>query len=132
MALTWYCHHKQQTNGDCGYCRPVDYYAEPIAFCDLPHPIRFAFLDCLSDISGRNGAVFHYTGQGITIAVPRDRFSDCEQLARRFGLAHKNLYYFPLGSDNPPEHMRHDSPSYPGSRGFWLYAHYAPIAEVAA
>lgn len=95
------------------------------AFCELPADLRFAFLQALDGLSDGHGS-WNYTGGGITVAVPHGRFCELEQLARRFSLEHRHLHYFPLGSDNPPELLRHECPKYPGSRGFWLYAHYTP------
>jgi len=96
------------------------------AFCERSHEARFAALDALSALT-ENLAGFHYSERGITVSVPRGQFCEVLQWAKDHGLAERQTWYFPLGSDNPDERLRHDA-SYPGSKGFWLYVHFAPIS----
>lgn len=93
----------------------------PLTFAGLPTPLRFAFLDALTELCF-GAADWNYTDGGISVAVPNGRFGELQQLAKRFSLIAepRGLYYFPLGSDQPPDHLRHECPRYPGSRGFWL------------
>jgi hypothetical protein len=109
--------------------------AAPIAFCELPDPVRFAFLSAVDDLSGPSGArpgrlasAWHYSGSCVVVAVPRGKFSELRQLATRYGLelCEAQMHYFPLGSDNPPDALRHDG-NYPGSKGFWLWAPFRPV-----
>lgn len=99
-----------------------------VPFCERSHAARFAALDALDEATGKL-AGFHYTGTGITISVPRGKFGAVLQWAKSHELTERDTYYFPLGSDNPHEQLRHDG-NYPGSRGFWLYVHFVPVPEV--
>lgn len=99
------------------------------AFSELPGDVRMAAINGLCAISQYAG--WHYTGNGITVTVPRGQFSEVLQWAKDNDLAECGGWYFPLGSDNPHESLRHDS-SYPGSRGFWLYWHFVPIAAAGS
>lgn len=98
-----------------------------IAFCDLPDDERFR-LRCA--ITNNGGYVEGYYDNDVQVAMPKDwkQFLDA---MRAVGL-HRTPgsgYYFPLGSDNPADNLRHDG-SHPGSNGFWFYTRLC-VAELA-
>jgi hypothetical protein len=97
------------------------------AFSDLPHDIRFAFITALGEIVGPNHVEFHYGGDYIAIAASRTGQDAIRQLGRRFGFDHavQHDHYFPLGSDIPADHMRHNCGKYDGY-GFRLWMHFCP------
>lgn len=97
-----------------------------IRFSELPDDQRMAALRGLSLIQAESAG---YNSNGsISVAVPRGRYSDVAAWADFYGLEYVDMYYFPLGSDNPAEHLRHDGPvQYDrGNRSFWLYAQFRP------
>ena len=92
------------------------------AFYEFPNALRMAFLDRLDAICPET--TWNYTGDGISIDIPRGYSADIRTLATRYGLREISAWYFPLGSDNPPALMRWDA-SYLGSRGFRYTVHFA-------
>lgn len=88
-------------------------------FCDLPDIERFRLRDAIEDLGGD---IESYQGDAVQVALPTEwrRFITA---ADKLGLVlvHGSRWLFPLGSDNPPATLRHDG-SYPGSKGFWMYA----------
>lgn len=95
-------------------------------FHDRPDAERMAIRAAIEDLGGE---VSGYSGTGIQAALPR-RWTPIEHALRPFGLTmdEASLHLFPLGSDAPPEHLRHDG-RYPGSKGYWLYATFQPKGE---
>lgn len=91
-------------------------------FVDRPHADRMAAINALDAIGP---CTFSYTGAGITVTVPRGGYLAIKDWAIAHNLDARDWFLFPLGSDRVPEIMRHDG-SYPGSRGFHLYAHFIP------
>jgi hypothetical protein len=92
-------------------------------FCDLPDDVRMRFRGV---VEGAGGLVEGYHGPCLQVACPNPwgPFNTAMEAAG-LTLVEGSLYAFPLGSDSPPESLRHDG-SYPGSKGFWLYARYQP------
>lgn len=93
------------------------------AFADLPHDRRMALREA---IEAAGGYVATYVGPYVQVAVPdppEPFYAAMEQAGLE--LARCSAHYFPLGTDNPPAHLRHDG-RFPGSKGFWLYANFAP------
>jgi hypothetical protein len=92
-------------------------------FHELPHERRMAYRIAIDKAGGEVAA---YQGVGVLVAIPRDedRFHAAMEAA---GLEYVSGsgFLFPLGSDAPAEHLRHDG-RYPSSRGFWLYGLFAP------
>ena len=83
-------------------------------FCDLPDEQRMAYRDA---VENAGGYVADYDGEWIQVALPRPcgPFFHAMELAG-LELHDASLHYFPLGSDQPPDHLRHDG-NYLGSRG---------------
>lgn len=95
-----------------------------MGFSDLPDEKR---MDVLRALDSLGCASKGYDGDSILVAFPRGGFCDALNKLRDFDLSLQNdeVWYFPLGSDNPPEIMRHDG-RYPNSRGFWCYGRFSP------
>lgn len=88
---------------------------------DLPHDVRFMRrLEVEQDGSGVEG----YNRQYIQAVLPNPPWPTIRRLAAA-GWALKDLFFFPLGTDKYPDHLRHDG-SYPGSRGFTMHANLVP------
>jgi hypothetical protein len=90
------------------------------SFFDLSHTMRFQVygalkaLDCETGKSGGSGQ--------LCVAVARGKFGELVHAMDKFGLDLADSYYFPLGSDNPPAHLRHDSARYGVPNCHWFYA----------
>ena len=90
------------------------------SFYDLPHITRFQVygalkaLDCETAKSGGSGQ--------LCVAVARGKFGELTHAMEKFGLKLVDSYLFPLGSDNPPAHLRHDSERYGVPNSMWFYA----------
>ncbi len=95
-------------------------------FHDLPHERRMAFR---AAIEAAGGMVATYIGPYVQVAVPDPPEPFYEAMAEA-GLepVRRSAHFFPVGSDNPPARLRHDG-RFPGSKGFWLYASFAPASE---
>ena len=61
-----------------------------------------------------------HRGTGFTAAIGRDKYSSTIQAMSKFGFECADLYTFPLGTDTPADHLRHDSHGIP--RSCWLIA----------
>jgi hypothetical protein len=89
------------------------------SFYDLSESHRFMVygalkaLDC-ETASGGSG--------GLCVAVARGKFGQLLEAMRKFGLDFVESYYFPLGTDNPPPHLKHDSIKYGAKNCNWFYA----------
>jgi hypothetical protein len=70
-----------------------------------------------------------YYGTAIQLLLPRDWLPVVEAMAA-LGLKGGEPFWFPLGSRQLPDHLRHDG-NYPGSRGFELHCDFAPAAPIA-
>ncbi len=66
-------------------------------------------------------AVINYTDYGMQVAIKRNSLCWVMLKAKDLGgNLRKEVYNFPLGTDNPADEFRHDG-NYPNSNGFWLY-----------
>jgi hypothetical protein len=86
-------------------------------FCDLPDRIRLAARDTIDDAGGE---VAGYYGPYVQVAVPFPSgpfFTAMD--AAGLELDEHSLHLFPLGSDAPPEHLRHHG-------AYWLYGNFSP------
>ena len=61
-----------------------------------------------------------HVGTGFKVAVGREKFGELCQAMKEEGFECSDLYKFPLGTDTPPLHLRHDGMA--SSRCYWLYA----------
>jgi hypothetical protein len=99
--------------------------ATMLAFCDLPDRIRMA---ARATIDAAGGDVARYFGPYVQVAIPNPSgpfFAAME--AAGLELDDNSLHYFPLGSDAPPEHLRHFGPiNASGQPGYWLYGNFSP------
>ena len=87
-----------------------------LSFCDLPHDTR-ARLRAAIEAAG--GSVAAYCGPYVQVAIPCPSvpfFAVME--AAGLELDEHSLHFFPLGSDKPPERLRH--------YGHWLYGNFSP------
>lgn len=85
-------------------------------FCDLPDAVRMEFR---RRIEAAGGEVQGYNGECVTVAVPNPPRPFRDDMEHAGLVEAGGSWYFPLGSDNPPDSLRHDG-RYPGSKGFWL------------
>jgi hypothetical protein len=100
------------------------------AFADLDTAERMAFRDQLDALGG---ACMGYGGVYAQVAVP---FLDStaagvravDALARSVGLVRDDDgEFFPLGTDQPAEELRHPMPwKYGPARSFWFFLNYRP------
>jgi hypothetical protein len=91
--------------------------ATMLAFCDLPDGIRLALRDAIDDAGGY---VAGYCGPYVQVAIPYPAgpfFQAMDEAG--LDLDDNTLHFFPLGTDAPPEHLRHH-------RGYWLYGNFSP------
>ncbi|HEV3256593.1 MAG TPA: hypothetical protein VG013_06930 [Gemmataceae bacterium] len=86
--------------------------ATVLPFCDLPDRIRLAAREAIDQAGGY---VAGYCGPYVQVAIPSPAgpfFLAME--AGGLELDEHSLHYFPLGSDQPPDQLRHH-------RGYWLF-----------
>ena len=92
------------------------------SFFELTHEQRFATYDAIRAIGCDTR-----TGGGVgllSVAVAKGKFSELNHALAGLGLEFVNLYKFPLGTDKPPMHLRHESHGQPDS--CWLIANFKP------
>jgi hypothetical protein len=66
--------------------------------------------------------VCNYVSNGMNLYIKRGYLGNVALKANEIGgKMEDQIYYFPLGSDNPSDDFRHDG-GYNGSKGFWLIA----------
>lgn len=103
------------------------------AFHELPHDQRFAAREALE---AAGCAVESYQGDYVQVHVAVGCEDAVDAAATTLGLIRDTeRYYFPLGTDREPDHLRHDGPfgKYPkGNGGFTLNAYYRPARETDA
>lgn len=94
-------------------------------FYDLPHDCRFEIykaldaLQCEARGAGNQGQ--------LAVAVAKGQFSALTHALKGLGLEFVNLYKFPLGTDKPPMHLRHESHGFPDC--VWLIANFQLIDD---
>lgn len=94
-------------------------------------PDRFKIRWIIEDILG--GYMASYNGSGFTLAMPKGESKYLIiKLLEHLGYEAADVCWFPLGTDKPPEHLRHQFHKYgfddpPGS--FWLYYKFEPRKE---
>jgi len=93
------------------------------SFFELTYEQRFKVYDALKalkcDTHGSGGSGM------LSVAVAKGKFSELDHAMQHLGLKFVELYKFPLGTDNPPEHLRHESYGMPDSA--WLIANFRPF-----
>ena len=100
------------------------------SFYDLSENQRFMVygalkaLDCETGNSGGAGR--------LCVAVAKGKFGDLVKALKELGLTYDDSYYFPLGTDKPPMHLRHDSIKYGVQACNWFYAMFSIKDEVTA
>ena len=87
------------------------------AFSDLSWTQR---LEIRQAIEAAGSAMQSYLSEGFSVAIGRGRYSATVAALEPFGFECAKLYTFPLGTDNPPAHLRHDSRGFPSC--CWLIA----------
>ena len=71
---------------------------------------------------GEMAATMMYTSDGITVNMPNNHWvqRDVRRYLTSIGLSEVEYgYYFPLGTDKPPQEQRVEFYKYPGQRSFW-------------
>lgn len=90
-------------------------------------PERKAIMDALEAAGSalRDG----HQGDGFTAAIGRGKFSETISAMSNFGFRCARLYTFPLGTDKPAAHLRHDDREIPSCN--WLLAFFEPMGGEA-
>jgi len=92
------------------------------SFYELTYEKRFQIyrvldtLQCQTHDAGGSGC--------LSVAVAKGKFSELQHTLKNLGLVFVELYKFPLGTDKPPTHLRHESYGFPDSA--WLIATFRP------
>ena len=87
-------------------------------------------LAIMKDLEACNSMMHRgHVGNGFVAAIGRDSFAVTDQAMRAHGFECAELYNFPLGTDKPAEHLRHDSRGFPSC--CWLLAWFKPIGGQA-
>jgi hypothetical protein len=87
------------------------------AFADRTDAERLQIMEACT----ASGSEFHHrTAAGFRVAIGRRRLGDTMAAMAPHGFMCQSLHTFPLGTDRPPEHLRHDAPSVPACN--WLFA----------
>lgn len=91
-------------------------------FFDLSVSERFAIYDAIESVD----CVTHGCGVhgALSVAVAKGKFGALVDAMHRLGLKHIDAYTFPLGTDKPAAHLRHESHGQPDS--CWLIATFKP------
>lgn len=79
-------------------------------------------LDCETGKSGSSGQ--------LCVAVARGKFGELCKTLDKMGFENVDSYYFPLGSDKPPMHLRHDSAKYGQQNCNWFFATFKVKSEM--
>src|SRR3990167_4557837 len=93
-------------------------------YYDLPWETRLSIMRAV-EAAGSEHIGGNSIG-GFQVAVGRGKFGDLIEAIKPFGFKVNGLVSFPLCSDQPPDHLRHDSPKYGGIKCNWLYADCLP------
>jgi len=100
------------------------------SFYDLPDNLRFMVYGAIKALNCETG---NSGGAGrLCVAVARGKFSELVKAMQELGLTYDDSYYFPLGTDKPPMHLRHDSIKYQVQDCNWFYAMFSVKDEVTA
>ena len=86
-------------------------------YYDLEWPQRLAIMNACLDAGSQ---LDHGLSNGVRVAVGRGKLSQTIAALEPFGLSFDELSTFPLGTDTPPEHLRHDDRGFPSC--CWLFA----------
>lgn len=88
-------------------------------------PERLAIMRALESAGSmlRDGHI----GDGFTAAIGRGRYGATVEAMAEHGFSCSRLYLFPLGTDRPAQHLRHDSQGVPSC--CWLIADFQPTKE---
>jgi hypothetical protein len=86
-------------------------------YADRPWPERSAIMDACASAGS---AFYGRTANGFRVAIGRTRLGATLAELERRGFECSRLVTFPLGTDEPPAHLRHDSSGVPAS--VWLFA----------
>ena len=79
-------------------------------------------LDIRNACEAAGSSFDHGLRNGIRVAIGRGQLSQTIAALEPFGLRLDELYTFPLGTDQPPEHLRHDNRGIPSC--CWLMANF--------
>ena len=92
------------------------------SFFDLSDEQRFKVYDAIEALNCKT----HNCGATgcLNVAVAKGQYGALSVSLEALGLFNCDLYKFPLGTDKPPMHLRHDSNGIPDS--CWLFASFKP------
>jgi hypothetical protein len=87
------------------------------AFSNLSWPQR---LEIRRAIEAAGSEMRDYLPEGFSVAIGRDCYAATVAALEPFKFECAKLYTYPLGTDQPPAHLRHDSRGFPAC--CWLIA----------
>lgn len=87
-------------------------------------------LEIIKTLEVMECAMRDYCGDGFTIAVGRGRYAEAVSYLKTKGFHCTDLYHFPLGTDKPSMHLRHDVKGF--ERCCWLIAGFRPSKTASA
>ena len=92
------------------------------SFYELTYEKRFQIYSKLDNLQCQT----HDAGGTVCLSVEdqKVKFSELQHSLKNLGLVFVELYKFPLGTDKPPMHLRHESYGFPDSA--WLIATFRP------
>lgn len=85
-----------------------------------------------TEIEQLGASIAAYQGTGLLVALPNtDKKHLIHAIMDNHGYPLKQSHYFPLGTDKPPDTLRHHCPGYPkqDQPGWWYFAYYAAKKE---
>lgn len=86
-------------------------------YYDLDWPQRLAIMNACE---AAGSSFDHGLTNGFRVKIGRQRLAATIAALEPFGVSLSDLYTFPLGTDQPPEHLRHDDRGFPSC--CWLFA----------
>ncbi|MDT8992783.1 hypothetical protein RQP54_18060 [Curvibacter sp. APW13] len=98
---------------------------QSLAYCHLDWPKRLAIMN---DLESVNSVMYQgFVGDGFTAAIGRGALAKTNELMEKHGFAPRHAVTFPLGSDQPAQHLRHDGVHAKACN--WLLCTYTPISS---
>lgn len=106
--------------------RPTDDSGKPVAFAAAPEEYRTAVRAIIEDMGGH---VSGYSNDGLCIALPRDDKDRAAitHILDRLGWPCRDKALCSLGTDNPPDYLRHHGPYNPptDAPAYWMFGQFA-------
>lgn len=96
--------------------------SNPAAYSDLPWAQRLAIMKALE---AAGSALYQgYVADGFTAAIGRGKLHATHEVMAKHDFVPRHTVTFPLGTDQPAEHLRHDAGPIKSCQ--WLLCTYVP------